>query len=116
MNLINSMKEIRAFYNDETIRVYQAYNKTIAEEAVRNRTIGAHFSMNRMTWIKPSFLWMMYRCGWGEKENRERIIAIDIKRSGFQNMKELIDVVTKFVSYEELKREQVVGIEIKRVR
>ena len=41
---------------------------------------------------------------------------LDIKRSGFQNMKELIDTVTKFVSYEELQREQVVGIEIKRVR
>ena len=41
---------------------------------------------------------------------------LDIKRSGFQNMKELIDVVTKFVSDEELKHEQVVGIEIKRVR
>ena len=21
-----------------------------------------------MTWIKPSFLWMMYRCGWTEKD------------------------------------------------
>lgn len=41
---------------------------------------------------------------------------LDIKRSGFQNMKELIDIVTKFVSHEELQREQVVGIEIKRVR
>ena len=41
---------------------------------------------------------------------------LDIKRSGFQTMDELIDVVTKFVSREELQREQVVGIEIKRVR
>ena len=41
---------------------------------------------------------------------------IDIKRSGFDNLNELIDVVTKFVSREELQREQVVGIEIKRVR
>ena len=41
---------------------------------------------------------------------------LDIKRSGFQNMKELIDIVTKFVSHEELQREQVVGIEIKRVK
>ena len=41
---------------------------------------------------------------------------IDIKRSGFQTMDELIDVVTKFVSREELQREQVVGIEIKRIR
>jgi len=41
---------------------------------------------------------------------------LDIKRSGFQTMDELIDVVTKFVSREELQREQVVGIEIKRVK
>lgn len=41
---------------------------------------------------------------------------LDIKRSGFQNMKELIDIVTKFVSHEELQRKQVVGIEIKRVK
>ena len=41
---------------------------------------------------------------------------LDIKRSGFQNMKELVDTVTKFVSREELQREQVVGIEIKRIR
>lgn len=41
---------------------------------------------------------------------------IDIKRSGFQTMDELIDVVTKFVSSEELAREQVVGMEIKRAR
>ena len=41
---------------------------------------------------------------------------IDIKRSGFDNLDELIDTVTKFVSREELQREQVVGIEIKRIR
>lgn len=41
---------------------------------------------------------------------------LDIKRSGFQTMDELIDVVTKFVSREELQREQVVGMEIKRIR
>ena len=41
---------------------------------------------------------------------------IDIKRSGFQNLDELISVVTKFVSREELAREQVVGMEIKRIK
>ena len=83
MFISRPMKEIRAVYTDETIRVYQAYNKTIAEEAVKNGTFGTHFSMSRMTWIKPSFLWMMYRCGWAEKENQEHVLAIDIKRSGF---------------------------------
>ena len=76
-------KEIRAVYDAETIRVYQAYNRVIAEEAVRLGTFGPHFSMNRMTWIKPSFLWMMYRCGWAEKENQEHVLAIDITRRGF---------------------------------
>ena len=75
--------EIRALYDDKTIRVYQAYNRYIAEEAVRLGTFGEHFSLNRMTWIKPSFLWMMYRCGWTQKEGQERVLAIDIKREGF---------------------------------
>ena len=83
MILTSNSKEIRAVYTDETIRVYQAYNRTIAEEAVKNGTFGAHFSMSRMTWIKPSFLWMMYRCGWARKENQEHVLAIDIKRTGF---------------------------------
>ena len=41
---------------------------------------------------------------------------IDIKRSGFKDMTELMDTITKFVSREELAREQVVGMEIKRAR
>lgn len=76
-------KEIRAFYTEDTIKVYQAYNHTIADGALEKGTFGKGFCMDRMTWIKPSFLWMMYRCGWGTKENQERILAIDIKRSAF---------------------------------
>jgi len=38
-----------------------------------------------MTWIKPSFLWMMYRSGWGQKDNNQsRILAIDISTAGFE--------------------------------
>lgn len=76
-------KEIRAFYTEDIVRVYQAYNKVIADEAVKNGTFGSSFKLDRMTWIKPSFLWMMYRCGWGTKENQEHILAIDIKREAF---------------------------------
>ena len=53
---INQYRVIRAVYTQETIRVYQAYNREIAREAVELGTFGSHFSMNRMTWIKPSFL------------------------------------------------------------
>jgi len=76
-------KEIRAVYTESTVRVYQAFPRVIAEEAVLNGTFGKNFKMSRMTWIKPSFLWMMYRCGWGEKENQECVLAIDLKRDAF---------------------------------
>lgn len=41
---------------------------------------------------------------------------IDIRRSGFVNLDELINTVTKFVSREKLAREPVVGMGIKCVR
>lgn len=73
-----TMKEqrvIMAQFNEETVRVYQAYNHTIADQAVKTGSFGSAFKMDRMTWIKPSFLWMMYRAGWGTKEGQERILA-----------------------------------------
>ena len=41
---------------------------------------------------------------------------LDIKRSGFKDINELMDTITKFVAREELAHEQVVGMEIKRIR
>lgn len=81
-----NQKEIRAVYTQTTIRVYQAYPADIAAEAVRLGTFGARFKMDRMTWIKPSFLWMMYRSGWGTKENQEHTLAIDIPREKFDHL------------------------------
>lgn len=76
---------IRAQYDDQYITIYQAYNKSIAQTAVENQAfISPPFKKERMTWIKPSFLWMMYRSGWATKENQECILAIKIKRSGFE--------------------------------
>lgn len=77
---------IKAFYNQKTIRVYQAYPDNIAELAIERGTfISPPFKMDRMTWIKPSFLWMMYRSGWGLKEpGQSRILAIDITLAGFE--------------------------------
>jgi hypothetical protein len=78
-------RQIRAVYDKKTITVYQAYNKIIAESAVKNQTfVSPPFKMDRMTWIKPSFLWMMYRSGWGTKPNQEHILAIKISREGFE--------------------------------
>ncbi len=41
---------------------------------------------------------------------------IDIKRSGFKSLDELTNTITKFISLEEISCEQIVGMEIKRVR
>lgn len=76
--------EIRARHTDTAIRVYQAYSSQIAEPALRAQRFVAPFGMSRMTWIKPSFLWMMYRSNWGSSEGQERVLAIDIDRAGFE--------------------------------
>ncbi|MBR3629868.1 MAG: DUF4291 domain-containing protein [Oscillospiraceae bacterium] len=78
--------EIYAQYDNRTIRVYQAYNPVIAQEALRLQTFGTHFSLSRMTWIKPSFLWMMYRCGWCSKKDQEMTLALDIRREVFDEL------------------------------
>lgn len=73
--------------SDNEIVVYQAYKSSIADFALQNQYLGgAAFSYNRMSWIKPNFLWMMYRCGWGEKENQERILAFWIAKIDFENI------------------------------
>lgn len=77
-------RQIRAVYTDTTITVYQAYSSQIAEPALQAQKFVPPFQMSRMTWIKPSFLWTMYRSGWGTKDGQERVLAIEIARSGFQ--------------------------------
>jgi hypothetical protein len=66
--------------------VWQAYNDQTADAALANGTfVSPPFKRDRMTWIKPSFLWMMYRAGSGFKdEGQRRILAIDIGREGFE--------------------------------
>lgn len=86
MEILNLGNEIRATYNGKTIQVYQAYNEQIANELLELETFGSSFSMNRMTWTKPSFLWMMYRSGWASKENQTRIIAFNITIRGFNEL------------------------------
>ncbi|MFC4118161.1 DUF4291 domain-containing protein [Nonomuraea zeae] len=76
-------RQIRAAYTDESITVYQAYDAAIAAPAVAAQRFVAPFRMERMTWIKPSFLWMMYRCGYATKPGQERVLAISLSREGF---------------------------------
>ncbi|MEW2074905.1 DUF4291 domain-containing protein [Streptomyces sp. NPDC013433] len=75
--------EVRAHHTDSTVTVYQAYRPEIGRAAARHGRFTSSWSRERMTWIKPSFLWMMYRCGWGTKKDQETVLAVEISREGF---------------------------------
>ena len=74
--------QIRAAYTGTAVTVYQAYPPEIADAALRAGRFVPPFKRERMTWIKPSFRWMMYRCGWALKPGQERVLAVDISRAG----------------------------------
>lgn len=78
-------RHIMAQFDQQKIIVYQAYRPGIGKFAVLNQRFGGDFKMDRMTWIKPNFLWMMYRSGWGTKEGQEITLAIHLKREAFEN-------------------------------
>lgn len=79
-------RAVLAHYDDDAIVVYQAFKPQIADEAVQLGRFGPSFSRSRMSWIKPNFLWMMYRCGWATKEGQEVVLALWIRRSGFDEL------------------------------
>ena len=76
--------QIRANYDADTIVVYQAYAKNIALPALKQQKFVSPFSFNRMTWIKPSFLWLMHRSNWGRRSNQDYILAVRITRKGWE--------------------------------
>jgi hypothetical protein len=63
--------------------VYQAYRPEIGHFAAEHGHFGGGFSLGRMSWIKPNFLWMMFRSGWGTKPGQEITLAVRIKRTAF---------------------------------
>lgn len=72
----------------DNIFVYQAFNDSIADYAIKHQKFGGQdYSFKRMTWIKPNFLWMMYRSGWaGKDSNQNRILAIEMTFEGFEKL------------------------------
>ena len=81
-----SGRRILAQYDADSVVVYQAYNPAIGHFAARYGYLGGGFGMGRMSWIKPNFLWMMYRSGWGTKANQEVTPAIRLRRDAFDEI------------------------------
>lgn len=79
-------RQIRAHYDSETITLYQAYPASIAGPAVASQRLTASpsFRRGRMTWVKPSWCWMMYRSGYSLKDSgQSRILALKMKHEDF---------------------------------
>src|SRR5262249_11790625 len=81
-----SGRHILAQFDDGSVIVYQAYRPAIGHFAAEHRYFGGEFRLSRMSWIKPNFLWMMDRCGWGTKEGQEVVLAVRLKRSAFDEI------------------------------
>lgn len=79
-------RAVLAHYDDDAIVVYQAFKPQIADEAVQLGRFGPSFSRSRMSWIKPNFLWMMFRCGWATKVDQERVLALWLPRGFFERV------------------------------
>jgi hypothetical protein len=68
-------RHILAWYDHESIVVYQAFAADIADYAMAHQRFGGRFSFARMSWIEPGFLWMMFRSGWATKVGQQRVLA-----------------------------------------
>lgn len=78
-------QHILAHHDENSVVVYQAYRPAIGQFAIAHGYLGGpDFSFNRMSWIKPNFLWMMYRSGWGTKEGQEIILGLRLRRAFFE--------------------------------
>lgn len=80
---MTAIYEVRADYDASSIVMYQAYSDQIADAALEAGRFVAPFSFNRMTWIKPSFRWLMHRSNWGQKRGQERTLRVRITRAGW---------------------------------
>jgi hypothetical protein len=79
-------RHVLAQFDDDSIVVYQAYRPEIGHFAAKHGYFGGEFKLSRMSWIKPNFLWMMYRSGWAQKEGQEVVLAVRIQRTAFDEI------------------------------
>lgn len=79
-------RHILAQYDAPSVVVYQAYRSEIGRLAAEHGYFGGSFSFSRMSWIKPNFLWMMYRSDWATKEGQDMVLAIRLKRDAFEHI------------------------------
>ena len=79
-------KQVYAAFDGDGVYVYQAFKPSIVQAALRHGTFADGFNLERMTWIKPSFGWMLYRSGYATKHRQEGILKIKLRHEGFRTI------------------------------
>jgi hypothetical protein len=82
-DVADNVPRFRGEWDAEGVYFYQAYRPEIADWAIQHQRLGGPFlKVDRMTWIKPSFGWMLYRCGYGLKNNGgRRVLKIKLSHA-----------------------------------
>ncbi len=78
--------QILAAYDEQGVFVYQAFEPAIVEAALRRGTFDKGFNLDRMTWIKPSFGWMLYRSHYATRHRQEAIVRVKLTHEGFRTV------------------------------
>lgn len=81
-------KQIYAAYDDEGLYIYQAFKPKTVANAVAKGTFGAGFNTNRLTWIKPSFAWVLQRTQYATKHRMNAIARIKLSHEGWLHVLE----------------------------
>jgi hypothetical protein len=86
MPTMSELRRVLADYDDEGVWVYQAFRPETVAVAVAKGTFGKGFGLDRMTWIKPSFGWMLHRSQYASAKRQEAIARIKVRRAGFDEI------------------------------
>lgn len=76
-------KIIYANYDEAGVYMYQAFKPATVKIAAELGTFGKGFGFDRLTWIKPSFAWLLRRSKYGTKNRMKGIAKIKIAHSAF---------------------------------
>ncbi|XZF14335.1 DUF4291 family protein [Chitinophagaceae bacterium MMS25-I14] len=71
-------RKIYADFDDGGVYVYQAFKPEIVQVAVENGKFGKGFGLDRLSWIKPSYGWVLRRSEYATKYRMEGIARIKI--------------------------------------
>ncbi|WP_410567618.1 DUF4291 family protein [Amycolatopsis sp. cmx-4-61] len=73
-------RQIRAMQTETTVRVYLACSPADADAALEKQSFGRAGTV----WVTPSFRLAAHLSSNGSKPGRERVLAVDITREGFE--------------------------------